>query len=127
MPSRKLVAKELSELLKSLAHPHRLQIIEEIGGRELDVNGLQEILGINHSNVSQHLAILRAHRVVAERREGRSVFYRLRHPEMAAWLLAGLDFLTEDSARALQLREAFDLARAAWTTQQPALVKNLAD
>lgn len=116
MPSRKIVAKELSELLKSLAHPHRLQIIEEIGARELDVNGLQEILGINHSNVSQHLAILRAHRIVFERREGRSVFYRLRHPEMAVWLLESLKFLTEDRDKADELREAFDSARAAWTT-----------
>lgn len=117
MPSRKLVAKELSELLKSLAHPHRLQIIEEIGAGELDVNSLQEILGINHSNVSQHLAILRAHRVVVERREGRSVFYRLQHPEMATWLLESFQFLTEDHARVEEMREAFDLARAAWTTQ----------
>lgn len=115
MPSRKIVAKELSELFKSLAHPHRLQIIEEIGARELDVNSLQEILEINHSNVSQHLAVLRAHRVVVERREGRSVFYRLRHPEMAAWLLESLNFLTEDHARVEQMREAFDHARAAWT------------
>ncbi len=118
MPSRKVVAKELSELLKSLAHPHRLQIIEEIGARELDVNGLQEILGINHSNVSQHLAILRAHRVVIERREGRSVFYRLRHPGMAAWLLESLNFLTEDSARVEEMRQAFDHARAVWSVAQ---------
>lgn len=117
MPSRKIVAKELSELLKSLAHPHRLQIIEEIGTRELDVNSLQEILEINHSNVSQHLSVLRLHRVVVERREGRSVFYRLRHPEMAAWLLESLNFLTADQTHAEEMREAFDHARAAWTNQ----------
>lgn len=117
MPFRKLVVKELSDLLKALAHPHRLQIVEELGDREMDVNTLQETLGVSHSNVSQHLAVLRAHRIVAERREGRSVFYHLKHPELAIWLLEALNFLTEEQSNADEIRQAIDSAREVWTTQ----------
>lgn len=117
MPFRKIVLKELSDLLKSLAHPHRLQIVEELGVGEMDVNTLQETLGISHSNVSQHLAILRAHRIVAERREGRSVFYHLKHPELAVWLLGALKFVEEEQSNASEIRQAIDSARELWTTQ----------
>lgn len=115
MPFRKVASKQLSEVLKALAHPHRLQIVEDIGAGELDVNSLQATLGISHSAVSQHLALLRAHRIVAERRDGRFVFYRLRRPEMAAWLLEGLSFISEESAEAEQVRLAVDKARAVWS------------
>lgn len=114
MPFRKLVSKEMSAMLKALAHPHRLLLIEELGDKELDVNSLQDILGIAHSNVSQHLAILRAHKIVSERREGRFVFYRLQHPELANWLLEGLRFLEEEHAASAHIRQAFDSAREAW-------------
>lgn len=115
MPFRKLVVKELSELLKALAHPHRLQIVEELGNREMDVNTLQETLEISHSNVSQHLAILRAHRIVAERREGRSVFYHLKHPELATWLLEALKFVVEEKSGAEEIKKAIDIAIEAWS------------
>lgn len=125
MPFRKLVVKELSDLLKALAHPHRLQIVEELGDREMDVNTLQEALGVSHSNVSQHLAVLRAHRIVAERREGRSVFYHLKHPELAKWLLEALNFLTEEQSNADEIRQAIDSAREVWATQINSVDKTL--
>ena len=71
-----------------LAHPHRLRIVEELGSDERDVASLQSALGISHSGVSQHLSQLRALELVIERREGRHVFYRLMHPELAAWISA---------------------------------------
>lgn len=115
MPFRKIVLRELNGLLKSLAHQHRLQIVEELGDRELDVNALQEMIGISHSNVSQHLAVLRANRIVAERREGRQVFYRLRQPELAVWLLDALKFVEEEQSNVTEIRQAIDSAREIWT------------
>ena len=117
MSYRKVVSKHFSDLLKVLAHPHRLRIVEEIGAGELDVNSLQERLDINQTGVSQHLAVLRAHKIVQERREGRSVFYHLQQPELAAWLLDGLKFLTEEESAAAAIRLAVDDARAAWTIE----------
>lgn len=125
MPFRKVVSKQMSNMLKALAHPHRLQLVEELGNKELDVNTLQELLETSHSHVSQHLAVLRAHKIVTERREGRFVYYRLNHPELAAWLLEGLNFLAEEQSTTEQMREAVNNAREVWLMhQQPAIVNN---
>jgi DNA-binding transcriptional ArsR family regulator len=114
MPGRAIVAKELAGLLSALAHPHRLRIVEELGRGEMDVNALQQELGISHSGVSQNLAILRAHRLVVERREGRHVIYRLAHPGLAAWLLGGLDFLEHEFSAGANLRDVLETVRSHW-------------
>lgn len=112
MPDRVLITKELAELLGVLAHPHRIRIVEELrGGEEKDVNSLQAELGISHSSVSQHLSLLRAHRIVLERREGRHVFYRLRQPEMASWLTDALRFLEPDR----EIGSAVERVRSLWS------------
>ena len=126
MPFRKVVSKQMSNMLKALAHPHRLQLVEELGNKELDVNTLQELLETSHSHVSQHLAVLRAHKIVTERREGRFVYYRLNHPELATWLLDGLNFLAEEQSSFDQMREALNNAREAWLTdKQPTIANNI--
>jgi DNA-binding transcriptional ArsR family regulator len=114
MPHRVLVTRELSGFLAVLSHPHRIRIIEELRDGECDVNSLQTSLGISHSGVSQHLMLLRAHRLVAERRCGRQVFYRLRQPEIASWLMDATQFLEEESAVADELRKAIKKTRRVW-------------
>jgi len=89
--------------------------VEELRGGEKDVNALSETIGIAHSGMSQHLSILRAHKLVAERRQGRNVFYHLRHPGLASWLLEGLEFITPDADNFQQLRSAVRKARKAWS------------
>ena len=116
MPHRLLVTKELAAFLAVLSHPHRIRIIEELRDGECDVKSLRDTLGISHSGVSQHLMMLRAHRIVCERREGRHVFYRLRQPAMASWLLDATEFLEQES-EALELREAIREARRAWAAK----------
>lgn len=115
MPHRALVTKELAELLGVLSHPHRIRIIEELRDGEHDVNSLQTALGISHSGVSQHLMVLRANRLVSERREGRRVFYHLRQADLASWLLEGTRFLEMGSAGANDLRIAIDKTLQEWT------------
>ena len=115
MPYRSVVSRELAGLLGVLAHPHRLRIVEELRAGELDVGALKDLLGVSHSGVSQHLALLRAHRLVVERREGRHVFYRLRYPELAAWLVDGLTFIENDAEISQQLRRDVRRARAEWS------------
>ncbi len=115
MPYRSVVSRELAGLLGVLAHPHRLRIVEELRTGELDVGAIQALLDIAQSGVSQHLAVLRAHRIVAERREGRHVFYRLRQPELADWLLDGLAFIEHDVEASRQLRHDVRRARAKWS------------
>ena len=114
MPHRALVTKELADFLGTLSHPHRIRIIEELRAGEHDVNSLQEALAISHSGVSQHLMVLRANRLVSERREGRRVFYRLRQPEIAGWLLEATRFLEKGTAAANELRKAIGKTRKEW-------------
>jgi DNA-binding transcriptional ArsR family regulator len=119
MPERTLISRELASLLGVLAHPHRIRIVEELRERERDVNSLQTLLGVSHSGVSQHLSLLRAHRIVSERREGRHVFYRLRQPELASWLTDALRFLEPDIAESTHLRSAVERVRSLWTEPEP--------
>jgi DNA-binding transcriptional ArsR family regulator len=118
MPEPFLVTKELADLLGVLAHPHRIRIIEELRETERDVNTLQTVLGISHSGVSQHLSVLRAHRLVAERREGRHVFYHLRQPKLARWLIEGIEFVAGTQEVADDVRQAIESMRARWTAEK---------
>lgn len=115
MPARILISKELSKLLGVLSHAHRIRIIEELRHQEKDVNSLEKILGISHARVSQHLAIMRSHRLVTERREGRRVFYRLTQPKLAAWLLDGLQFIEHDINMAQDIRDAVKQVKHLWS------------
>lgn len=117
MPYRTLVAKEMAEFLGVLAHPNRIRIIEELRTGEHDVNSLQEALGISHSGVSQHLMLLRANRLVSERREGRHVFYQLRQPEIARWLVDAIKFLEQGTTEADRLRKAIGKTRKEWAAR----------
>ncbi len=115
MPSRQLVAKELSEIFKILAHPDRVRIIEELGSGERDVNSLVEQLSLTGPRVSQHLSMMRAHRVVEERRDGRHHYYRLIQPHLAQWIIEGLDFV-EGRLNGVTPKE-IENARKLWSAQ----------
>ncbi len=117
MPSRRVVARELSEVFKILAHPDRVQIIEELGSGERDVNSLVERLDVAGPRVSQHLALMRAHRVVEERRDGRHRYYRLIQPAFAQWIIEGLTFV-EGRLEGVSPSE-IENARKLWSTQPP--------
>jgi DNA-binding transcriptional ArsR family regulator len=118
MPEPFLVTKELADLLGVLAHPHRIRIIEELRETERDVNSLQAALGISHSGVSQHLSVLRAHRLVAERRAGRHVYYHLRQTKLARWLVEGIEFVAGTQEVAEDVRQAIESMRARWATEK---------
>ncbi len=115
MPYRSLVSKELGALLSVLSHPARLRLVEELRDGERDVTSLQAALDIKLSGVSQHLSLLRAHRLVEERKEGRRVFYHLVQPDLAAWLVQGLSFVEGQHASSEQMRSAVENVRALWS------------
>ncbi len=115
MPTRAIAARELAKFFGVFSHPDRLRIVEELREGERDVNALRDTLGVSHSRASQNLMVLRSHRVVIERREGRHVYYRLSHPAVADWVLDGLRFLEADLAEVVQRRLAIEAARQVWT------------
>lgn len=62
---------------KTLASPVRIRLLEELRGGPATVGDLQQRLGLDSSNVSQHLALLRAQGVVVTRREGNKIWYAI--------------------------------------------------
>lgn len=112
---RRLAAIELAKFFGVLAHPLRVEIVEELGNRELTVNDLQACLQVAHASVSQHLAILRSNRVVVERREGRHVYYHVRHPELAIAVRSFLPFVSPDTSESDRIISAIESAKNVWT------------
>jgi DNA-binding transcriptional ArsR family regulator len=119
MPFRAATSKRLAELFGLLSNPHRVRLVEELSRKdELDVSSLEKELGISHSAVSQHLTLLRAHRIVSERREGRHVFYRLTQHGLADWILRGLDFLQKEFEHNEPAVEEIEKARSYWAPKK---------
>lgn len=114
MSNAAIANKQLAVLLGVLSHPLRIQIVEELHKTECDVSTLRNSLNVAHSGVSQHLAVLRSHRLVIERREGRRVVYRLADPVLADWLLSGFRFLETTAGRYDEIRDAIQHIREAW-------------
>jgi ArsR family transcriptional regulator len=66
------------ELLKGVAHPVRLAVIEILSeNEELSVGAIQSCVRIEQSLLSHHLTLLREKGIIACRRDGKSILYRL--------------------------------------------------
>ena len=72
-----------ASVFQALGHPTRIAIVEMLREGELSAGDLQERLGIEQANVSQHLATLRSRQILTNRKEGNQVFYSLRNPVLA--------------------------------------------
>jgi ArsR family transcriptional regulator len=84
-----LSADQARSLLRALAEPIRLQVIEALGGGERCVCDLTEELGLAQSKLSFHLKVLREAGLLADRQSGRWVYYRLRSEsieQLRGWL-----------------------------------------
>jgi len=71
-----------AEFCKMIASPKRLMIIELLAEGEMSVGEIADALQIQHSNVSQHLRVMRSRHVVISRKEGQTVYYRLTRSEL---------------------------------------------
>ncbi len=69
-----------ADFFKALGHPARLVILEQLRSGEKCVNDLQAVLELDQSSVSQQLAVLRNKQIVDVRKEGTTVYYRVRDP-----------------------------------------------
>ncbi|MEX1317441.1 MAG: metalloregulator ArsR/SmtB family transcription factor [Synechococcaceae cyanobacterium] len=84
-----LASDQARPMLKALADPIRLQVIEALAGGERCVCELTEELGLAQSRLSFHLKVLRDAGLLRDRHSGRWVYYRLRPEALEAlqgWL-----------------------------------------
>ena len=90
MPIADVATEELqafkAAFFKALAHPIRIRLLEFLVKGDMNVQELQEALGVEQPVVSQQLAVLRANNIVTGRKEGVSVRYSVRDPLIAELL-----------------------------------------
>lgn len=78
------VAGRASSLLGSLANPDRLMILCTLVQGECNVGELAQRSGIVQPTLSQQLTVLRREELIASRKEGKYVYYRLENPAVLA-------------------------------------------
>lgn len=96
LPAARAVA-DVADILGLLGEPHRLTLLLALRDGELCVHDLAATAGQSESATSHALKLLRAHRIVRVRREGRRAFYRLDDPHVRMLLEVALTH-TEHSA-----------------------------
>ncbi len=67
-----------AKIAKALAHPSRLMMLDALAEQEMCVCELTELVGADQSTVSKHLAVLKYSGLVADRKEGVMIYYRLK-------------------------------------------------
>lgn len=72
----------MASVAKALADAKRLCVVERLAEGERSVSDLSRDVGCQVPNMSQHLAVLRSAGIVASRREGSTIFYRLADPQV---------------------------------------------
>lgn len=73
----KKVAEHVAEVMKAVAHPVRLQIVELLEKHQMCVGDIVEALGGKQAITSQQLNMMRDKGVLSSRRDGTKVYYRI--------------------------------------------------
>jgi DNA-binding transcriptional ArsR family regulator len=104
------IYQDLAALFGALADPTRARIVHLLLQQELCTGDIAGRLGVTDSAVSQHLAVLRALRLVRSRREGKFVYHSLDDEHVSLLLRIGLTHLGHGD-RASDLRSGLELER----------------
>jgi DNA-binding transcriptional ArsR family regulator len=89
-----------ARVMKALAHPTRLFLVDELARGERCVCDLTAMIGADISTVSKHLALLKNAGIVAVEKRGAQVFYTLRTPCVRSWPSCIEGVLEADARRA---------------------------
>lgn len=89
------VFRRQAQILKALANASRLKIVERLSRGDCTVGELTSLVGSDTSTVSKHLALLRSHGIVRERREGSFVYYKLMTPCVMSFFSCASQVLVE--------------------------------
>lgn len=74
---KQILFSEFAAVAKAAAHPHRLELLEQLAQGERNVEVLADRIRVSVANASQHLQQMRRAGLVATRRDGKFIFYRL--------------------------------------------------
>ena len=104
--------------LRLLADPSRLRILLLVEREELSVAELQEILGMGQSRISTHLAQLKQAGLVEDRRNGKSILYRLEARRAIQWFSDMLGVLRQAAAEIPEAEQDSEALRLALRRRQ---------
>ncbi len=79
-PQTKALFTARAGIIKAMAHPTRLFMVDELGRGEQTVGQLQEMVQADMSTVSKHLTVLKTAGIIQDEKRGNQVFYSLRCP-----------------------------------------------
>ena len=69
-----------AKVIKAMAHPARLMIVDELSRKKKSVRELTDLVGSDMSTVSKHLSVLKNAGIVSDERAGTTIFYHLKMP-----------------------------------------------
>ncbi|MFC0531229.1 ArsR/SmtB family transcription factor [Phytohabitans kaempferiae] len=102
-----------AEFFRMLGHPTRIRVLELLGDGPRQVKDLLADLGIEASNLSHQLAVLRRAGIVVSAREGSTATYALAGPDVADLMRAARRILTEMLAGQVELLDTLQDAQTA--------------
>jgi ArsR family transcriptional regulator len=88
-------AAHVAELFRAFSDTSRVRIVSVLVGRELNVGALAELVGISESAISHHLRGLRQMGLVAVRRDGKEVYYRIEDEHIIALFGQGVNHVQQ--------------------------------
>ena len=91
-----------ADFFRTLGHPARIRVLELLAEHERGAHELLEQVPIEPGNLSQQLAVLRRAGLVEQRREGGSVVYAIRVPEVGRLLVSARSVLADVVPEAAQ-------------------------
>jgi rhodanese-related sulfurtransferase/predicted transcriptional regulator len=98
---KKTLFGQFAHIGRALGSAHRLELLELLAQGERPVEAMAAVVGLPIANVSQHLQYLRRAGLVATRKEGQFVHYRLAHPAVAD-LVSALGHVAESQVKDVQ-------------------------
>ena len=102
-----------ADIFQALAHPTRIAIVELLRHGEVPAGTIFAQLDVEQANASQHLAVLRAKRIVVNRKVGNQVFYTLRSRRLVEVLDAMRLYFQEHLSEAMEMLEEINQEDAA--------------
>ena len=101
-----------AKIIKAMAHPSRLFIIEELDREERCVNELTNMIGADASTVSKHLSVLKNAGLVVDEKRGNSIFYSLRCPCIMEFIGCVEDVLSSNAKEHIEILKCCKKPRA---------------
>ncbi|MEW5720813.1 MAG: metalloregulator ArsR/SmtB family transcription factor [Chloroflexota bacterium] len=95
-----------AEMCKTMGNAARLQIVHSLRERPKRVSDIVEDTALAQAKVSQHLAVLRAYGIVATKREGKDVIYRIANPKLTRVCDLMREVLAEQASERSEVFEA---------------------